>query len=162
MWEVWTSFPYHSFTSKYLHKYLHKLSNTWEKILLANVRYKENCSLGWELLPCFREFSWLSFVYFSFNCRFEVLWQSRYHAWPRLEEGARLILKVRMYPFFFREATNPTRVFVSVLYEVIVLSFWLLNVQRKCWGEEGRVILTHLQWNIYFSFWLSSIKGSAT
>ncbi|CAH3019143.1 unnamed protein product [Porites evermanni] len=26
--------------------------------------------------------------------RFEVLWQSRYHAWPRLQEGARLILKV--------------------------------------------------------------------
>jgi len=26
--------------------------------------------------------------------RFEVLWQSRYHAWPRLEERARVILKV--------------------------------------------------------------------
>jgi len=26
--------------------------------------------------------------------RFEVLWQSRYHAWPRLQDGARLILKV--------------------------------------------------------------------
>ncbi|PFX29002.1 protein unc-80 homolog isoform X2 [Stylophora pistillata] len=26
--------------------------------------------------------------------RYEVLWQSRYHAWPRLEEGARVILKV--------------------------------------------------------------------
>ena len=29
-----------------------------------------------------------------FDDRFEVLWQSRYHAWPRLQEGARLILKV--------------------------------------------------------------------
>lgn len=39
--------------------------------------------------------------YSTFNSRFEVLWQSRFHAWPRLEEGARVLLKV--FIFFSRE-----------------------------------------------------------
>ena len=41
--------------------------------------------------------SWVCVDYSMFNCRFEVLWQSRYHAWPRLEEGARVILKVFIF-----------------------------------------------------------------
>ena len=47
-----------------------------------------------------RMISWLCVDYSTciLNCRFEVLWQSRYHAWPRLEEGARVILKVFISP----------------------------------------------------------------
>ena len=126
------------------------MSNTCEKILLANVRYKENCSLGRELLPCFREFSWLSFVYFSFNCRFEVLWQSRYHAWPRLEEGARLILKVRMYPFFFGKRRTLLGFLLVFCTKSLCWVFDYLTFRGSAEGRRGGSFL-HTYSGIYIS-----------
>lgn len=40
------------------------------------------------------ESPWCSHLPFLCPIRFQVLWQSRYQAWPRMEEGAQLTFKV--------------------------------------------------------------------